>query len=243
MKSSGFKLRSTGAANEHEMEVDTEGSWAISYGDMITLLLSFFILFFSLEKPSPKVNRVKSALLNDLNANEVTGSQGKGDRQPSAAKAAEGDTKVTYPKEFGGVAYEVKDKLLVEFPDVSFFDSAKVDLNEAGQKSIAEFGKKFAPYATQFNVVIQAYADPRKVRPNRYRFKDNLELSALRSIATMRALKESGVPLSRMRTAGYGELILTARDLDSIDPKLRKPTSLNDLARRIVLVLEPGGKP
>ena len=26
-------------------EEDSEGSWAVSYGDMITLLLSFFVIF------------------------------------------------------------------------------------------------------------------------------------------------------------------------------------------------------
>ena len=34
-----------------------EGTWAISYGDMITLLLGFFILFFSME-PKQKGNAV-----------------------------------------------------------------------------------------------------------------------------------------------------------------------------------------
>ena len=33
-----------------EGEIDSEGSWAISYGDMITLLLTFFILFFNMKK-------------------------------------------------------------------------------------------------------------------------------------------------------------------------------------------------
>ena len=288
MSQTAFKMRrSNSASHQHAEEADGEGSWAISYGDMITLLLAFFILFFSLEKPAPKgVNKMKAQLMSDLNAQEVSGgSAGAGKAQGADAKGADAkgadanvatakpaagkedadkagsqqaasasagaaasagstsveQTKVTYPKDFEGVAYDVKEKLLVEFPDISFFDSAQVELNDAGRKNIAEFGKKFAPYARDFNLVIQAYADPRKVRPDVHRFKDNLELTALRSIATMRELKKAGVPLSRMRTAGFGELILTARDLDSVDPKLRKPTSLNDLARRIVLVVEPVG--
>jgi len=31
-------------------EIDSEGSWAISYGDMVTLLLTFFIIFFAADK-------------------------------------------------------------------------------------------------------------------------------------------------------------------------------------------------
>lgn len=29
-----------------QIHTDSDGSWAISYGDMITLLLSFFVIFF-----------------------------------------------------------------------------------------------------------------------------------------------------------------------------------------------------
>ena len=39
---------------QEQIHIDTEGSWAISYGDMITLLLGFFILFFSLEPETKK---------------------------------------------------------------------------------------------------------------------------------------------------------------------------------------------
>lgn len=35
----------------HRRRTSHEGTWALSYGDMITLLLGFFVLFFSLEKP------------------------------------------------------------------------------------------------------------------------------------------------------------------------------------------------
>jgi len=42
-------MRQTLRQTEESLQaVDTEGSWAISYGDMVTLLLTFFILFSSL---------------------------------------------------------------------------------------------------------------------------------------------------------------------------------------------------
>jgi len=44
----------------HGQNQNQEGTWAISYGDMITLLLAFFILFFSIEPPV-----AKKGLLND----------------------------------------------------------------------------------------------------------------------------------------------------------------------------------
>ncbi len=47
-------------------EVDSEGSWAISYGDMVTLLLTFFILFFSLDSTPQKYTAIQDALVSAL---------------------------------------------------------------------------------------------------------------------------------------------------------------------------------
>ena len=46
-----------------QTHIDTEGSWAISYGDMITLLLGFFILFFSLDPADKKESKISQSLL------------------------------------------------------------------------------------------------------------------------------------------------------------------------------------
>ena len=46
-----------------QTHIDTEGSWAISYGDMITLLLGFFILFFSLDPAEKKESKISQSLL------------------------------------------------------------------------------------------------------------------------------------------------------------------------------------
>ncbi|MDW8190842.1 MAG: flagellar motor protein MotB, partial [Pseudobdellovibrionaceae bacterium] len=35
---------------EHLDGFDSEGTWAISYGDLLTLITSFFIMFFTADK-------------------------------------------------------------------------------------------------------------------------------------------------------------------------------------------------
>ena len=49
-----------------ENDQEFEGSWAISYGDMLTLLLAFFILFSSINKRDQEQGALKSALLTTL---------------------------------------------------------------------------------------------------------------------------------------------------------------------------------
>jgi hypothetical protein len=57
----------------------------------------------------------------------------------------------------------------------------------------------------------------------------------------MRFLEKTGVPLNNMRIQGYGELKLTQADLERLEDETlkRNPASLNDLARTVILVIEP----
>lgn len=223
---------------EHLQE-DSEGTWAVSYGDMVTLLLTFFIVFFSLDPNHEKIEKRKTlniSLINELQ------------RSPSSEKKSETtvrtDNSQKAPKNNRGIAavnlegkvHEYGDSLLVEFPEVSFFRSGDIQLTNEGKNSLRIFMKKYLPYAGQYKVSIQAFTDHRKVRqePGR-KFSDNLELSALRAIAAMRTLQREGIPLSQMEVAGYGEIKNTALHL----MKKNKDAKELELSRKVVLVIKP----
>lgn len=226
---------------EHE-EVDTEGSWAVSYGDMVTLLLTFFIIFFSTDPKQGTKQRVelKVSLIEALkNKSESNLDKGNTAKLNVGKKDEEGIDKETL-KKLSGVAHDKGNHIIIEFPYVSFFDSGKIDLTKEGVSAIENFVKTYMPYAGNYNVGIRAFADKRAVKNIKTRkFSDNLELSALRSVATMRVLQKAGIPLNRLKTGGYGELILTAKELGEIPTEKRGPSSELDLARKIVLVIEP----
>ena len=52
--------------DEMDITVDSEGSWAVSYGDMITLLLSFFVLYFTVDFEAQRDEQLKGAMLVEL---------------------------------------------------------------------------------------------------------------------------------------------------------------------------------
>lgn len=113
-------------------------------------------------------------------------------------------------------------------------------MTAAGRTVLQDFIKTYLPYAGQYKVGIRAFTDHKKIDPRKnHRFKDNLELSALRSISTMRILQGSGIPLERIQVGGYGELTVTAEELAKISSDIRAPASTLDLARKIVLVIQP----
>lgn len=251
-------LRSKGRSADQHAEVDTEGSWAISYGDMITLLLSFFILFFSTDAQKDRMVQMEEALILKLKSaaepkdtslidDSKPSESEASDRAPSstaatsAANSGRTEQPLTSPNILNAKIHKIAGKVIIEFPNVSFFGLGKVDLSEEGRKELKSFVDAYLPFAGNYVVGIRAYTDNKKVIPYKNRrFRDNLELSALRSVAAMRVLQAYGLPLHRMKLGGYGELNLTAEDLSRAIAS--EPDYAKDglrFARKIVLVVEP----
>jgi chemotaxis protein MotB len=233
----------------HE-EIDSEGSWAISYGDMITLLLSFFIIFFTIEPPqkNPMNIKLKSSLVETLNGKssayageEKMEAKAEGASEDiSIGKKNETGVDPSIVKEWNGLVHDKGNHVIVEFPGVSFFNSSKTEITREGHKAIQRFVSVYMPYAGNYVLSIRAFADRRSVKQEKgKRFRDNLELTALRSVSAMRILQKAGIPLSRIRVGGYGEMITTADEMSALPANMRTPASELDLARKIVLVVEP----
>ncbi|MBX9766561.1 MAG: OmpA family protein [Bdellovibrionales bacterium] len=202
----------------HDEEVDSEGTWAISYGDMVTLLLCFFILFFQIKPEAESVTRFEQGLTQKLAQKSIPVEKsggGGGVETMSMGKGQEVGIDKDLLKRLNGVAHEKGNNIIIEFPGISFFQSGETDLTQEGQKALEEFSKSYMGYETKHFVGIRAFTDSRVVRQRpRMTFKDNLELSALRSISTMRTLVKEGLPMSSIRLGGFGELKLTAKDLE-----------------------------
>jgi chemotaxis protein MotB len=210
-------------------EVDTEGSWAISYGDMITLLLTFFILFFTADKfQMQKQLRLDIKAKQDDVLNKLTASIEESLETLSSKKA-----------QVQGKVFRSGQKLYVEFSGVSFFPSGKVTLREEAKQALNEFYNAFSPHMGNHILSIRAFTDPRKVKQTEKRaFKDNLELSALRSIEVMRYMQKSGIPLGNMKLSGYGEMELRPEAISQIPVEERTPSSIHALSRTTVLIIE-----
>lgn len=214
-------------------EVDSEGSWAISYGDMVTLLLTFFIIFFAADK-----FKMQKALNIDFMVKHA-------ELRPIVTAAL---NQAMLPDEHvladvQGQVYQVGQRIVVEFSGVSFFPSGKVELTTKAKKALKRFYASYSPYMGQYNIGIRAFTDRRKVTADKHRYRDNLELSALRSVSVMREFQQLGIPLDRMKLSGFGEMRADRRD-PSRAPGAVEPTStsikeINDLARTTILVIEP----
>ncbi len=233
--------------SKHHQEVDSEGTWAISYGDMVTLLLTFFVLFFSADRVQTQ-NKMKLEFLakNNSGQSQTTGY----DQAPALTEVSK-----SMAEKLIGKIYPNDNFLLIEFPGISFFKFSKIELTSKGKKTLSDFVKTYSPYINDYQVGIRAFTDSKKVKNKSSRFKDNLELSALRSVATMRYLHELGIPMNRIRVGGYGEMELSDEQIKKIitaqkeinesavevgkKPEKVKEQSKFDLSRTIMLLIEP----
>lgn len=226
-------MKSLNRGRNQEEHVDSEGSWAISYGDMITLLMSFFVLYFSIDHESVRRLKLQTSLVEELKKSGVKDSQPISRDVASVSSAASIHESVL--EKVGARLIQDDENLIVEFNEVSFFDMGKIDLTKKGQEVLNEFVKSYLPFAGQHQIRIQAFTDTRKVRSDNPRFRDNLELSALRAVSSMRTLQKAGIPLNQMKIAGYGEMVETQERL----AQLIKEKDPLKYTRKVVLVIEP----
>ena len=206
---------------------EVDNHWAISYGDMITLLLGFFVLFFNIKSQVVDLTLVKKDLDEYFSAKA-------GPVQKNAE--AQQDGKVSSPLYSEDVQNSLKiksnmegERILVEFPGVSFFRSGNHILTKEGKEALTDFSKAINKHLGSFRLIVRGYTDDAPLRTQK-KYKDNLELSAFRSISAIRFLHDQGMTLNSMRIAGYGESSASRAALDR---------DLASLQRKVVIVIEP----
>lgn len=223
--------------NKLKSRVDSEGTWAISYGDMITLLLAFFVLFFTVDPEKERTEQLSNSLVVSLSEGSSNLDNKKPNEDLNFGKEPGDGIEEKMVKKWGAEIHKVGHKIIVDFPSVSFFQLGNIQVNDDGGSVLREFAAKYIPYSGQYMLGIRAYTDSRPILYKK-RYKDNLELSALRSVSAMRVLRRAGIPLDRMKLGGYGELNVT---YDNLKQQSKKKYNQDELAfaRRVVLVIEP----
>jgi chemotaxis protein MotB len=229
-------------------EEDSEGSWAVSYGDMITLLLSFFVIFYNADFKAKKIESLNHHLSFDLEnlkphltgsstASASTKPNEKAKTTKSKETVGSGSILVDGFSDYNIKVHEVDQNLVVTFGNISFFDSGSIEVKKDTIEILKLFTSKYLPYAGKYQLSIKGFTDRKPVRKDRRNYKDNLELSVLRAVSAMRHLQKAGIPLNRMEIAGVGEL----RTIEKIIPKSNQlnQKELDALSRTVMLVIKP----
>lgn len=195
------------------------GSWLITWSDLVTLLLCFFILLYSF-----------SALDVDKFRQFIASFQGQGildggtvpitDVPPLAPDSSTDDDAGPFYADNGRLMVHIQEYLkengiegqvkvyreeqgvMIEIKDHLFFDSARADIRTDGMPLL----NKLATMLNQMpnDVVVEGHTDNIPIRT--LEFPTNWELSAARSARVVRYFTEiRGLDSRRFAAMGYGE--------------------------------------
>lgn len=206
--------------DEHKCE-EFDQQWIFTYGDMVTLLLVFFILLLTFCKPDTE--KLKSVA--DSFKPVPPGTPFFLTGQPSVLEqlAQQAET-VEVPEE---LFVSLDDRgVVVSFKDSALFGPASADLLPKAVDSLSKFVKFL--YALPNDIVVEGHTDDQPIRSSR--FPSNWELSSARASAVARFLQREGIKGDRMTVLGFAEF----------RPRFRNDTpQKRSLNRRIDVLIKP----
>ncbi|MBS1957855.1 MAG: flagellar motor protein MotB [Bdellovibrionales bacterium] len=221
-----------------------EGSWAVSYVDMLTLLLCFFIIFFNQKTiTGDDDNSVLKKVMMSMNQNspapagsESGGANGTANQKQNADVKETSNMleqlKIAFDKKIPAKINANAKSLEIEYDDVSFFDSGSTKITKEGLESIDKMIQVLYPFHTALKITVQGHTDPSKVRGKHNQFTDNWELSVLRATSVLKIFLKSGFEQQSLSAEGFADTLV------------REPSAENlSKYRNITLRIEPKVNP
>ncbi|WP_202708292.1 OmpA family protein [Sporosalibacterium faouarense] len=213
-------------------EIDISSNWILTYSDMVTIVLCFFIIFFV---TSANENSILYDIKEKLNSRvdvletEKTELQGENENLEKENQKLE-ETNVTLAEELfklkniekdittsneNFIEYlrnnellndvyliQKDDGLLIRFKDSILFNSAQADLTDEGYVILEKIADKIQDLENEIR--IEGFTD--NVPINTERFPSNWELSSARAISVVRYfVQEKGMSPERFSVIGWGE--------------------------------------
>jgi chemotaxis protein MotB len=202
--------------NKRKKSEGVSADWALSYGDLMTLLLTFFILIVSfstveLEKVRRFISTIRGAsgILGGFDGSSVAAQEVKHqtafsmeqDILERVIEGAEEEKNVKMSDEDGLELARTSDGIMVRFSSPVLFPPGDSKLDPR----VYDFLKKIAFYIDKFDcrVRIEGHTDNAPIRTAQ--FPTNWDLSSARAIQVLRFFEEQcTVPGSRLEAIGYG---------------------------------------
>lgn len=188
--------------------------WLLTYADLITLLLAFFIVMYSMSRiDAKKFGAISSALTGVLKGSDLaqrereqmgklnTGGPLKlGDLRLMQRQIQQ---KVKTSGMANMISADVTERgLVISVKDATLFDEGKADLNPDALPVLRVIGREISGVSN--HVRVEGHTDPRPI--NTPRFPSNWELSTARSTSVLRYLIDSvNLAPQRISALGFGE--------------------------------------
>lgn len=187
MKGSKFQIK-----NEEAHE-----DWLLSYADMITLIMAFFVMLAAISKVDANLyEKVQSGMARDVgNRNGAQPLETIRKELAQSVAANKGDELVDVGSDERGIVLTLDSGLM--------FKAGSAEMSPAIMPVLKDIAQRLnTPMFATYRLEIQGHTDDTPV--NTPQFPSNFDLAAARALMTMRALASVGMAESRMIVSSHG---------------------------------------
>lgn len=171
-----------------------EESWLLSYADLITNLLLFFVVLLSAANLSKgKMQQISKSI--------------SGAETPASLESIQRqiDQEIVKRKLQGVVQSNLTDAgLELSINSGLVFDSGKAKIRADLEQTLAAMLQVLAPYSSKYNFAVEGHTDSAPLVPGG-QFASNWELSSARAITVRERLEATGIDRTRIRVEGYAD--------------------------------------
>lgn len=221
--------------------------WLMTYADMITLLLCFFVIFLSAaiikeSKPEPQkalVQAVEDAPKRETRAivlpfPETAFEQ---DEKP-LAEAISTEPIIDVPEAGAPIPESLEAKgdriTSLEMDSAAFFDKGSATISESGKGILRNVAVKLKDNKyNNYQITVEGHTDDSPI--NTPAFPSNWELSTSRASAVVQFFLGEGIPAQKLRAAGYADTFPKVPNRDANSNPLPENQAQN---RRVIIKLE-----
>lgn len=203
-----------------------EGNWLVSYADMMTLLVGFFVILLSFSTiDEEKLDSARKELTKEFGGiYEVPFEEVSNRIKTEMNKMGVGD-QVSVKQTSNGID--------ISFLGTVFFTTGSADLKNEAQQLLAKLIPIIRAENTKFNVLVEGHTDDVPIVGGLF-FKNNWELSSIRACRVLNFFAESGFDKTTLTAVGFGETKPVAPNHDPSGAAIPKNQSQN---RRVVIKL------
>jgi chemotaxis protein MotB len=209
-----------------ELDEHVEEDWLISYADMVTLLMAFFLTMMSISKVDMSLfEQMKKGLRSEIGKEKEV-------KTPLAEIKHDLDSLLTQEKKTGSVELKLgHEGIVMEFSSSAFYSVGKAEFNPEA-KGILDKVSGAIQNITYYKFQIDVEGHTDNVPMQSLQFPSNWELSVARATTLVKYLIAKGIGPDRLKAAGYADTKPKVPNLDGQGNPIPENQAKN---RRIVV--------
>jgi chemotaxis protein MotB len=214
--------------NRHRLDEHhgSEEDWLMSYADLVTLLMAFFLTMLSVSHVDPVLfEQMKKGLRTDIGKDKDV-------KTPLGEIKHDLDSLLASQRERGEVSIDLtREGIVLEFSSSAIYDPGKADIGPLARENIdivTDAIKNIEYY--KFAVDIEGHTDNIPIKT--VQFPSNWELSVSRATNIVKYMISKGITSDRLKAAGYADTKPKTPNTDTVGISIPANQAKN---RRIVL--------